>query len=152
MGRPSEREVYINDPAHGDFWRASVAGKLYTIRGYAEDGFDGVQPGAVIDITLPIWRVAEGLLFAGRLSENFPDVDAIAVECRFTGLNNRVLSSLDGSRAVFNDRICRTQEVVLRGQVRVDQLWDNLSEFMHQLLVPLYERFDFFPLSGWETL
>lgn len=146
-GRPKAGERSFDDPAHADFWRATRDGKLYTIRGYTEDSFaDRVAPGAAMDITLPVWRVGEGILFAARFAETFEDVEAIAVECRFTGLNNRFLTSLNHSRAVFDDRVCHTQEVTLTGQATLGQIRDNLTEFMHELLSPLYERFDFFAL------
>ena len=148
VGRPIERERNFNDPAHADFWRASREGKLYTIRGYTEDSLsDRIQPGASVDITLPIWRVGEGVLFAARLAETFEDVDAVAIECSFTGLENRYLTSLSGSRSMFDDRFSRTTEVTMTAEVTLDQVRDNLTEVMHQLLTPLYERFDFFPLS-----
>ena len=149
VGRPAQRERNFEDPAHSDFWRASRDGKLYTIRGYSEDGVpDRVPAGAAIDITLPVWRIGEGLLFAARLAEQFEDVEALAVQCRFTGLNDRYLTSVDRNRAVFNDRISHTQEVTLRGRATLDQVRDNLVEFMQELLTPLYERFDFFALPA----
>lgn len=149
VGRPIERERIFNDPAHADFWRASREGRLYTIRGYTEDGFaDRVQPGASIDVTLPIWRIGEGILFAARLAETFADVEAIAIECRFTGLNNRFLTSLSGNRVMFNDRVSHTPEITMTTQATLDQVRDNLTEIMTQLLTPLYERFDFFALAG----
>ena len=148
VGRPIERERRFTDPAHADFWRASRDGKLYMIRGYTEDSLaDRLQPGAAIDVTLPIWRVGEGILFAARLAETFEDVEAIAIECRFTGLDNRFLTSIDGGRGLFNDRICRTPEITMTAQVTLDQVRDNLTEVMHHVVTPLYERFDFFPLS-----
>lgn len=88
------------------------------------------------------------MLFAARLAEVFEEVEAIAVECRFTGLDGRYVTSIDFNRAVFNDRFSRTAEVTLTGRATLDQIRDNLTEFMHQLLTPLYERFDFLPLSS----
>lgn len=149
VGRPAARQQNLKDAAYSDFWRASREGKLYTIRGYTEDSIaDRIAPGKAIDITLPVWRVGEGVLFAARLAEAFEEVEAIAVECRFTGLDGRYVTSLDSSRAVFNDRFSRTSEVTLAGRATPDQIRDNLTEFMHQLLTPLYERFDFLPLSS----
>lgn len=149
VGRPSARERNLDDPAHADFWRASRDGKLYTIRGYTEDGVpDLAAPGSAIDCTLPVWRVGEGILFAARLAETFAGVDAIAVRCRFTGLENRFLTSLDRRRAFFDDRVSHTPEVTLTGQATLDQVRDNLAEFLRQLLTPLYERFDFFALPA----
>ncbi len=147
VGRQADHERHFEDPAHSDFWRISTGGKLYTIRGYTEDSNpDARMPGTAIDITLPIWRIAEGLLFAARLAETYQDVEAIAAECRFTGLKDRVLTSMNGNRAVFDDRPIRTSEIVLTGQVTLDQIRDNLTEVMHQFLTPLYEKFDFFEL------
>ncbi len=147
VGRPVREDWMQSEPAHCDFWRASLDGKLYTIRGYAEDGLPGrVAPGAAIDVTLPVWRIGEGILFASRLAETFEDVDAVAIECRFTGLMNRHLSSIDGSRAVFNDRTSQTGEIALTARATPDQIRDNLAEVMHGLLTPLYERFEFFSL------
>lgn len=77
----------------------------------------------------------------------FEGVDAIAIECRFTGLADRFLTSVDGRRMLFDDRVTRTNEITLKGQATLDGVRDNLAEILHQLLTPLYERFNFFPLS-----
>jgi hypothetical protein len=131
---------------HSDFWRVSPEGQLYTIRGYAEDELDNRPAGRVFDVTLPVWRVGEATLFAVRLAETFADVDSIAIRCRYTGLNNRALVSVTGDRAVFGDDVSQTDEIVLEAQATPAQLRDNLTEVLHQLLVPLYERFAFFRL------
>lgn len=135
-----------HDPSHSDFWRASPAGSLYTIRGYAEDALENRAPGHLFDVTLPVWRIAEGLLFARRLAESFEDVDAIATWCHFTGLNGRRLTSVTGNRAVFGDDVSGTDEIAIETQSTLQQIDDNLVEVMHQLLIPLYERFSFFRL------
>lgn len=132
--------------SHSDFWRASPDGKLYTIRGYSEDDLDSRPPGQVFDVTLPVWRIGEGVLFALRLAETFQDVEAIAILCRYTGLKGRRLVSVTGDRAVFGDDISQTDEITLELQATPGHLRDNLAEVIHQLLVPLYERFSFFPL------
>jgi len=144
IGRPIPDRS--QDAGHSDFWRASPDGALYTMRGYAEDGLDGRPSGKLFDVTLPVWRVAEGLLFASRLAETFEDVDAIAVRCRYTGLRGRALTSVTGDRAVFGDDVSGTDEIVLETQATPDQINDNLVEVMQQLLTPLYERFNFFAL------
>lgn len=147
VGRTAERNL-VEEPAHCDFWRASPDGKLYTIRGYSEDGIpERVQPGTAIDITLPVWRIAEGLLFAYRLAEAFEDVESIGIDCRFSGLANRHLTSVDRRRALFDDRVSRSDGITLTGQVTLAQVQDNLAEVMQALLTPLYERFDFFQPS-----
>jgi len=144
VGRKVDRER-LRTSAHCDFWRTSRDGTLYTIRGYSEDGIPNKVPaGAAIDLTMPVWRVGEGLLFASRFAETFEGVDAIAIECTFTGLRDRYLTSVDGMRAMFGDRHSRTDAVTLTGQPTVLQVQDNLAEVMQALLSPLYERFDFF--------
>jgi hypothetical protein len=144
VGRKVDRD-WLRTPAHCDFWRASRVGKLYTIRGYSEDGIpDRLQAGAAINLTTPVWRVGEGLLFASRFAETFERVESIAIECTFTGLKDRYLTRIDGMRSMFDDLHSRTDTVTLVGQPTVLQVRDNLAEVMQALLSPLYERFDFF--------
>lgn len=145
VGRPVPSRS-DHDASHSDFWRASPAGSLYTIRGYAEDALDSRPPGQFFDVTLPVWRIAEGLLFARRLAEDFDDVDAIATWCRFTGLNRRRLTSVTGTRAGIGDEASVTDEISMETQTTLQQIDDNLVEVIHQLLMPLYERFSFFRL------
>ena len=141
-GRKSE-ESYLCD-----FWRASLDGKLYTIRGYLEDGRDNA-PSRVVYTTTPILCIGEGLLFASRFAETFGDVNQIAVYCRFTGLKDRYInwppwdfvSSLPG---VYTSS---TDEVILKEQFTQQQVQDNLAEVLHPLLQRLYEKFNFFNLS-----
>jgi hypothetical protein len=147
VGRPRPNENN-RDPAHCDFWRASPDGKLYTIRGYTEDGLpERVQPGRAIDITLPVWRIGEAVLFALRLADTFEGVETIMIEASFNGLEGRYLTSLNADRAIFDDRFSHTDSIHLQGQATPQQLRDNLSEVIRPLLAPLYERFDFFRLT-----
>lgn len=148
VGRPARENWLSRDPSLCDFWSASREGNLFTMRGYSEDGRDGANPGSVIDLTLPVWRVGEGLLFAARLADTFDGVSAIAVRCTFTGLENRALVSLSGRRAMFEDRVSRTDSVVLTAEPSPEQVRDNLAEVLIPLLAPLYERFDFFQLPS----
>jgi hypothetical protein len=149
-------EAWIGRPASGnrsdrtadlcDFWRASLAGELYTIRGYTEDDvhWRQHQPGRVIDVVLPIWRIAEGLLFASRMVEGYNGTDEIAILCRFTGLEERRLIS--DKYAILPNTSSRAPEVAVRGQAHVRVFRDNLPEVVHKLLWPLYELFNFFEL------
>ena len=124
-------------PDYCDFWRASRDGKLYTIRGYDEDNeIYHNNPGCLFDITLPIWRIGEGLLFASRFAETFEEVDQIAVYCRYTGLKDRYLMSRSSS----------TDKVILTDQITQQQAQDNLAEFLHPFLQRLYEKFNFYEL------
>jgi hypothetical protein len=143
VGNPIRENL---NPSHCDFWRASRDGKLFTVRGYSEDGHDPVPPGQFIDLTLPVWRIGEGLLFAARVAEQDNAVSQIAIRCRFTGLRNRRLTSVDGQRILLDGYVSRTDEVLLNASATLEQIRDNLSEIVHRLLIPLYERFSFFEL------
>jgi len=146
LGLPAER-VLERGPAHCDFWRADAAGRLVEMRGYDEDEAPGREPGKWIDITLPVWRVGEAILFVGRLAELFGENTSILVRCRFLGLQGRTLASISGRRWIFDDRRCTDNEVILERQITRAQARDNLVEVLHALLSPLYERFAFFELS-----
>lgn len=145
VGRPARANWRERDSSLCDFWRASRDGNLVTMRGYSEDGHR-TGPGRAIDVTLPVWRVGEGMLFAARLADTFEEISAIAVRCFFTGLRDRTLMSLSGGRAMFDDRVSRTDSIVLTAQLTPEQVRDNLAEALTTLLSPLYERFDFFQL------
>ena len=137
------------EPYHADYWRASRKGQLYTMRGYAEDSLKesrSLKPGTVFDVTLPVWRTGEILYFAARFLEEFENVDAVMINCRFTGLSDRTISSLDWRR-LTSSRPCRSDEVEINANVTPKQLEENVVEIVHQLLTPLYEAFDFYTLS-----
>lgn len=147
VGRPRPNDGRLRTPAHCDFWRAAPNGNIYMIRGYTEDSLPrSLEPGTAIDVTLPIWRIGEALLFSARLADTYQDVETVVFECRFTGLEGRGLTSLNGDRALSGERISRTDAVTLRSQATPQQLKDNLAEVIRPLLAPLYERFDFFRL------
>ena len=137
----------------GDFWSVSPEGELYTIVGYSEDsdrwGPQRYEPGKVLYGDIPIIKLAEGLLFVNRFAKHFESVQQIGVRCRFTGLKNRGLIWVDSWEYHFRDRgpVCYDSEVCLTGQVRLNQIEDNLPEAVQGMLKPLYERFDFFDLS-----
>ena len=107
-----------------------------------------VGPGEVIDLTYPVWRVAEALLFAERFGALFDHVTAISMRVRFSGLENRCLVSLDKSRGYRENRISNTDEVVLQSRATPQEVRNNLVEIVHELLTPLYEKFDFYELSA----
>ena len=139
----------FNDASHCDFWRASIDGKLYAIRGYSEDDPRYSSQGKFIDLTLPIWRIGEGLLFADRLAETFEEVNGIAIRCQFRGLGGRRLHSIS-QRYIFpfgeNSSVNQINEFTVSGQYTLEQVRDNLAEILHSLLARFYQNFDFFDL------
>lgn len=138
---------FLRDAAHSDFWRAKPDGHFFIRRGYDEDSTERFAPGAALDITLPVWRVSETLLYISRLARLFGENPQIVVRCVYSGLQGRFLGSHSGTRMLFNDRISNDDVVELSTQVSAREVEDNTVEVMLSLLTPLYERFDFFELS-----
>jgi len=146
LGLPAER-ILGRDPAHCDFWRADASGRLTLMRGYDEDSHSRREPGQWLDITIPVWRVGEAILYVGRLAEHFGEDVSILLRCHYVGLQGRKLTSIDGQRMMFDERRCADNEIRLERQFTRTEARDNLVEVLHGLLSPLYERFAFFELS-----
>ena len=151
LGRPSSRNTY-SDSQYADFWRASLAGQLYVIRGYEEDGIERGgplrrSPGTILAINISVIRVWECLRFASHFMSTFEGAEEIIVRCQYTGLNGRSL--IDRLAPGFSNRqgICRAGEVPLTGQFSLQQLEDNMPEVLQHLMAPLFEHFDFFTLT-----
>jgi hypothetical protein len=74
---------------HIERWRASRTGEFTIVRAHE---LDRDSPGTHFDITLPAWRVAELLLYAGRMAGRFGS-DTVDVVLRYEGLAGRLLST-----------------------------------------------------------
>jgi hypothetical protein len=143
------------DTSHVDFWRASPEGRMFLLRGYFEDkgSWSGhsIEPGTIIDIGAPVWRVAECLQHARSLCSLLaPDQDLkVLFRARWYGLSGRRLSSVDQLRAftMDDDRIAKQDEFEVQTTLELRQIADNLPEIIHPLLKPLYEQFHFFRLT-----
>jgi Putative DNA-binding domain len=145
LGHQSDQP--ITDSAHTDFWRATLDGKFFLLRGYDEDSLGQPRAGTVFDVTMPIWRVGEALLFISRLALLFNQNPNIRLICRYSGLSGRNLASVTGRRILTHERICSDEAIELTTQATAIQIDDNLVEILYSLLIPLYERFDFFEIS-----
>jgi transcriptional regulator with XRE-family HTH domain len=151
LGKPGVNR--FEDPSHSDFWRASPEGRMFLLRGYAEDSSDGFRqrnpdPGMTFDIAIPTWRVAECLLHASNLASLLvPNVDVrIAFRARWFGLRGRRLISMDEHRVMFGNDVSQQDEYACETAVNVSMIADNLPEIVYSLLAPLYERFSLFQL------
>jgi len=149
-------EVWLGDPGperdggrstdNCDFWRATRSGLLFLQRGFDEDDSNRVQAGSALDAILPIWRVAEPLLYVSRLARLFDQNPVIYISLLYSGLHGRELVSLNNSVIIHEGHICHDNEVTLDTEATAAEMDDNLVEVVHSLLLPLYERFDFFEL------
>jgi len=110
-----------------------------------------IEPGTIIDIRAPIWRVAECLEHARILSRLLaPDEDfRVLFRGRWAGLAGRQLGSFDPMQSFFmrDDYTSRQDEFTVRKTLDLGQIADNLPEIILSLLAPLYERFRFFELT-----
>lgn len=145
IGALSENQAF-RDSAHCDFWRANPTGLFYLLRGYDEDSVSNLTPGSIFDATMPIWRVGEAMLYMSRLSRLFDNDPNIIVVCRYEGLRGRRLDTVHGRRLFSRNRVSHDGEAELRTLATATQINDNLVEVLHSLLLPLYERFEFFEL------
>lgn len=146
LGNPGPERVGGRDVHHCDFWRADGSDRLFLQRGYDEDGSERVQPGSSFDVTLPVWRVGEAMLYVARLARQFADNPQILVRVEYTGLGGRELVSLE--RRIILDEGRTSADDQYRGETQASagEIEDNVVEILHELLSPLYERFDFFDL------
>lgn len=135
------------DPPHSDFWRISQTGGMFLVRGYSEDGniAPNVRPGTVIDLTLPVWRIGECLLFVERFAGALGLAHAVVqIRCTFTGLNGRKLVSIDGRRHLRDDRISYSDAIETKISVTASQISDRLPDLVRELTEPVYLLFDFY--------
>ena len=75
---------------HIERWRASTSGVFTIVRGHDSDR--EAEPGGFFELTLPVWRVSELLLYAGRMAGRF-GAYAVDFTLRYEGLQGRVLST-----------------------------------------------------------
>jgi len=138
-------DTIFEDSAHSDFWRAEPSGRLSLIRGYDEDGRDSrLKPGTGIDLTLPVWRIAECLRHAGRLAAAM-DADRVSFMVRWEGLQGRTLESYANSRHRLVGRYeCAQASVTSYVEFSAAETEPSLVSLTETLVTPLFEAFDFF--------
>jgi hypothetical protein len=137
--------------AHSDFWRISPEGQHFLIRGHQEDDAQerGIPPRTVFDIALPTWRVGEALLHASNMAAEFGAPQAqVVMMVEWTGLANRRLTHLEGRRIISDNYIAQQNQFCSDLEVQADQISGALPELVGELIVPLYELFNFFALPA----
>ena len=137
--------------AKSDFWRATPRGLFFQLRGYHEDSGDiePDEPGQILGLVLPIWRVGECLLHAQDMAARLAgeDVDVL-FRTGWTGLRGRWLRAPHRMILFFDPRRWNAEEdsITLESSIETMRIRDNLVEIVWQLLRPLYERFQFYAL------
>jgi hypothetical protein len=138
-------DTIFEDSAHSDFWRAEPTGRLSLVRGYDEDGrHSKLKPGTGIDLTLPVWRIAECLRHAGRLAAAM-DADRVSFMVRWEGLQGRTLENYANNRRRLTGLYeCGQSSVTSYIEFSAVETEPNLVSLTESLVAPLFEAFDFF--------
>jgi hypothetical protein len=125
---------------------------MFLLRGYQEDSDAGVEPGTVLDVTLPIWRIGECLLHAERLAKTIMgnEPTSIAFRAVWNGLQGRTLLSWATPRRIFFDSRgpSRQDSVTSERIIPTGQISETLPELVKALTKPLYESFDFYDIPS----
>ena len=143
---PVDADRFQRDAGHCDFWRVDRNGRFYLLRGLQEDDLDRADPGTLLDVTLPVWRIGEAMLFVSRFASEDGANPTINVRVRYEGLRGRSLTSVSGRRFMMDGRRASDDVILLATRATAAEIDENLSEVLFPMLTPLYERFDFFEL------
>ena len=119
---------------------------MFLIRGFQEDGQSGYPPGTVLDVGIPLYRLAEVLLHAENLISALGG-DGATFSVAFEGLQGRQLASISGRRWLPEQYQAKQDAFSQTVEIDIAQLRDNLSEVLRELLSALYSSFGFFELS-----
>ncbi len=150
--KPSKHTLV--ERAYCDFWRAAPTGRFVMIHNYLEDAQETFKPRTILDTTLPIWRVSEGLLHAARMAAALKgDADSnIVVRFRvlYTGLSGRVLRAWANPLAnlLVEGGAARSDEALLEAVASATEIDANLAAHVTPLIAALYERFGVSGLSA----
>jgi hypothetical protein len=139
-------------PAHADFWRVHPEGYFYVLRGYQEDDMETLAesrkaraPGTGLDLTLPVWRVAEFLLRSEDLGRAmYEDGFSMLVRCEWSGLTGRELFMFNLRRMLSDGHRCAADDVATEGSFLQAAITDVLPDVVKRLTADLYQHFDFF--------
>jgi len=144
---PARSDVF-RDSGHSDFWRASPKGMMFLLRGYEEDSDPHSEPGTMVDVILPIWRVGECLLHAERLAKVIGKsvTTPVTILITWKGVSGRTLVSWATPRRILFDHRgpSRQDSVTSEITVATNLISETLPEIVETLTKPLYETFDFF--------
>jgi len=132
-----------------DYWRVSIAGKAYSIRGLNEDSHPDLgKPSSGLDITTPTCRLADALTHASNLASQLGLTTAdIDFDLLWSGLaGRRLVSWRNRTRHVLGTFVTRQPQYHRRFSTSVERVVGQLPEIIDAALRPMYETFDFFSL------
>jgi hypothetical protein len=121
-------------------WRASTTGQFAIVRAH---DMDRESPGSYLELTLPVWRVAELLLYAGRMAARFGS-DTVDVVLRYEALSGRFLSARASPNRVLSGEYTTAAKRYERRVVLVTEDIDTgIVEMTDGLVRGLFGLFQF---------
>lgn len=133
-----------------DFWRADPKGLLYYLRVLEDDLSSRVEPGAMIDFYIAIYRVIEVLGAVLELANTMgvkPE-ENITVAFRWTGLKGRVLGSRDPQRRLRSELRSVQDQVIAQCSLPATTQAISLPPFVDQVIKPLFRVFEGFEFEA----
>ena len=125
---------------HIEKWRASTKGEFTIIRAH---DLDEQYPGQYISLVLPVWRIGEIILHAGRMGEFFQS-QTLEFTILYTGLEGRELSTKEvPGRLLFEGHRTFAKEYRQSITLRTDDIDRQVALFTDKLLRPFYNLFEF---------
>jgi hypothetical protein len=139
------RDMLPARASEADYWRADPKGRLCLIRAYQEDAEMDLEPGSVLDLTLPIWRTGECLLHAERMAHRL-EGDRVQMMMRWTGLRGRRLGTPASPQGhgLPGEYLAAEDEVLTFVQADPEEIRADLAHLVRRLVNPLFESFDLF--------
>lgn len=139
------------DSAHADYWRVSTDGLVTLVRGHQEDapevaeGVGGVPVGTGLELTLPVWRVAEYILRVAELGEKLA-VGPFRIQfiVDWEGLEGRKLFSFGRRRLLNNNYTAHTPNFHIEVEVTPEEVKAALPSVCAKIVGPLLRKFSFF--------
>lgn len=132
---------------HIERWRASTTGAFTIIRAYDSDvrrsDSPSIVPGKYLELTLPVWRVAELLLYAGRMAVRYQSLSVDFI-VRYEGLAGRLLTSrASPNRILVRDYTTKAQRYEKRMSLDSGDIELGVAEMTDRLVRGLFELFQF---------
>jgi hypothetical protein len=139
-------EVGRGEGSTYDYWALRRNGDFYWIGSLFEDYRERITE---IFFDTRIVRVTEAFLYCARLySELGLDrLRTVTIQIRHVGLQGRMLSAANPGRKMRQRYRAIENEAVAEVTIRLEQIETELVSLVKQVLVPLFELFDFFELN-----
>lgn len=135
-------EISIEDRSSYDYWAIKKSGDFYSLSSLFEDTR---KPGHIFFNTR-IVRATEALLYCARLLSRL-GVDpssSLLFAIRYGGLRDRLLSSSNPARSLFECSRCAEEAVEAIVETSLGKIESDLVSLVKDLTRPLFVLFDFF--------